>query len=52
MRVWFVIFVRCFQVFSAEVEKEELDGPKDLGRRSKVSMIPCLSCFTLVEAIL
>ncbi|XP_023545881.1 putative pentatricopeptide repeat-containing protein At3g23330 [Cucurbita pepo subsp. pepo] len=25
------------QVFSAEVEKEELDGPKDLGRRSKIS---------------
>ncbi|XP_038889550.1 GDT1-like protein 4 [Benincasa hispida] len=25
------------QVYSAEVEKDELDGPKDLGRRSKIS---------------
>ncbi|KAE8646234.1 hypothetical protein Csa_016443 [Cucumis sativus] len=29
------------QVYSAEVEKDELDGPKDLGRCSKVSTIPC-----------
>lgn len=39
-------------MFSAEVEKEELDGPKDLGRRSKVSPICYLSCYALDEAIL
>lgn len=31
-------------MYSAEVENEELDGPKDLGRRSKVSAIRYLLC--------
>ena len=41
----FYCFFGVFQVYSAEVEKDDLDGPKDLGRCCKVSTIPCHSSY-------